>query len=310
MSDKIPLEIIEQEKSFQARDGLKLSLKLIRPIKDEEVKGTLQIIHGMNEHALRYGDLARYLAGHGYAVFTSDNRGHGLSFDNKNPLSHISSLDQMIEDQLQISGLIKKAYPRLPLTLYGHSFGSMIARAYLDYDDSMLAGLILTGTVKYQFASKIGKIILDLRIKALKNPKTSKFLNSLVAPGASSKDWITSDQTVLDLIEKDRLWVESYDDYGLLAILEANHRIKYMSKKAGKNLVNKKLPILSINGQEDIVTGGSKGLLASKRFLEVRGYENLDFITMPQMKHEVINELEKEVVYQIILTFLDKENRS
>lgn len=310
MDGNTPLEIRNQEKIIRASDGLDLNLKIVRPVKEVDFKGSLQIIHGMGEHALRYMNLAKYLAVHGYLVFISDNRGHGLSLNDKNPTGHITSLDQMIEDQLQISRLIKKKYPNLPLTIYGHSFGSMIARAYLDYDDSMLAGLILTGTVKYKAASKIGKIILGARIKALKNPKPSKFLNNLVGPGGGSNDWITSDQAELDLIAEDNLWVKTYNDYGLLAILEANYRIKYISKRAGKNPVNKKLPILSINGEEDIVTGGRKGLLASKRFLELRGYENVEFISMPQMKHEVINELEKELVYQMILTFLDKENRS
>ncbi len=40
-------------------------------------KGIVQIVHGMKEHQERYADFALFLNQNGYAVMTSDLRGHG-----------------------------------------------------------------------------------------------------------------------------------------------------------------------------------------------------------------------------------------
>ena len=46
-----------------------------------------------------------------------------------------------------VTRFIKERYPNLPLNLFGHSLGSMIARIYLQNYDDEIEHLILTGTV-------------------------------------------------------------------------------------------------------------------------------------------------------------------
>ena len=46
--------------------------------------GVVQIIHGMQEHAKRYNDFAKYLNKQGLIVFASDLRGHGQTAINNN----------------------------------------------------------------------------------------------------------------------------------------------------------------------------------------------------------------------------------
>ena len=43
------------------------------------VRGVIYLAHGMAEHAGRYDEFARFLAGRGYAVYSHDHRGHGLT---------------------------------------------------------------------------------------------------------------------------------------------------------------------------------------------------------------------------------------
>ena len=47
-----------------------------------EVKGAVQIIHGMSEYAERYAPFAEYLNAHGYIVCADDHLGHGKTAEN------------------------------------------------------------------------------------------------------------------------------------------------------------------------------------------------------------------------------------
>ena len=42
-----------------------------------QVRGVVQIVHGIAEHMGRYDHFARYLMAHGYAVCGEDHLGHG-----------------------------------------------------------------------------------------------------------------------------------------------------------------------------------------------------------------------------------------
>ncbi len=42
-----------------------------------EIRGIVQIIHGIAEHSGRYGEFIDFLVKNGYAVYIHDQRGHG-----------------------------------------------------------------------------------------------------------------------------------------------------------------------------------------------------------------------------------------
>ena len=46
---------------------------------DGEVRAVFHILHGMAEYQGRYREFAHFLAEHGFAVVTSDLRGHGIN---------------------------------------------------------------------------------------------------------------------------------------------------------------------------------------------------------------------------------------
>ncbi|WQD12549.1 MAG: alpha/beta hydrolase [Lawsonella clevelandensis] len=45
----------------------------------EEPRGVIQIVHGLGDHAQRYGSLATRLAEAGYSVYAPDHIGHGVT---------------------------------------------------------------------------------------------------------------------------------------------------------------------------------------------------------------------------------------
>ena len=95
-------------------DGLGLSLMYTKP--EGDIKGVLQISHGMCENKERYLPFMEYLAEQGYAAVIHDHRGHGKSVKRKEDLGYFyGGRDKgIVEDLHQITCWIKERFPGKP----------------------------------------------------------------------------------------------------------------------------------------------------------------------------------------------------
>ena len=143
-------------------DGLSLSLELFLP--EGAPKGILQISHGMSEHKERYEDFMAFLAEKGYAAVIHDHRGHGASVRSCWDLGYFYTANPaaLVEDLHQVSRFIKGRFPGLPLFLFGHSMGSLVARVYLRRYDAEINKLILCGPPTQNSAVGLGLLLVKL----------------------------------------------------------------------------------------------------------------------------------------------------
>ena len=81
--------------------------------------------------------------------------------------------------------------------------------------------------------------------------------------------------------------------------------IKEASNKNNIEKINKKLPILFISGKADPVGGYGKGVLKGYRKYKKVGLKNIKIKLYAQMRHEVLNEIDKDKVYLDIYKFLE-----
>jgi len=81
------------------------------------------IVHGLGEHAGRYGALAAWFQARGYAVRAYDQRGHGRSPGQRGALARPSEL---LDDLAEMHDRFAAALGRPPLLL-GHSMGGLVA---------------------------------------------------------------------------------------------------------------------------------------------------------------------------------------
>src|SRR4030042_3255467 len=117
--------------SFKDHDGIDIFVYKWAP--DGEVKAVLQIAHGMVEHGARYARPAEKFTQAGYVVYLNDHRGHNKTakdLDKKGQLGP-GGWESMVKDLKQLTDIIKKENPGLPVFLLGHSMGSFLAQEYI-----------------------------------------------------------------------------------------------------------------------------------------------------------------------------------
>jgi alpha-beta hydrolase superfamily lysophospholipase len=87
--------------------------------------GTVLLVHGLGEHAGRYGELAAHLHQWGFAVRAYDQQGHGQSEGARGDMLRAGSLQadlcRVIDDTRQ-----RPALANTPLILLGHSMGGLV----------------------------------------------------------------------------------------------------------------------------------------------------------------------------------------
>lgn len=104
-------------------------------------KALVVLSHGFAEHSGRYAHLAEFLTGHGYALTTYDQRGHGRSEGRR---GYVALFDALVDDLRRFLEGLRERQPDLPRFLLGHSVGGVVAaRLALDHPHK-IDGLILS----------------------------------------------------------------------------------------------------------------------------------------------------------------------
>lgn len=290
----------------------KIATTLYRP--EGQPRAVIQIAHGMAEHRGRYEEFAQFLLSQGMAVVINDHRGHGDSARDQELgyFAKTKGWQKCVTDLYELMVETKKEYPDIPYILFGHSMGSIMSRSFVKRYDCFLNGLILSGAPNYNPAAGIGKQLAKLIVAAKGDHYRSAFLEKLAqgsfnkkfAPPRTPFDWLSRSPENVDAYIADpkcgfTFTASAYEDlfYGM----------QDMHDLMRWNLKNPKLPILFVAGEDDPVTGGRKGLESSEQLLRDAGYSDIELRVFKGLRHEILNEAEKDQVYQEILGWLDRK---
>lgn len=270
----------------------------------EKPIGILQMIHGMSEHKGRYLSFMRNMAERGYITLMHDNRGHGSSMKSKDDIGYCydSMTTGLTGDVYKVAEQIKREYPGLPLILYGHSMGSLIARSLLRNHDDVIDGLIISGCPSYN--DLVPLVLWALRM--IKKSKGTRYRSPLVQKivvgsfanrfrGEGRKNaWLAVKESVTEEFEKDELCNFTYTLNGFETLLE----LEYITYRAvGYKVENENLPILFASGIDDpCYINDKKWKQAIDRMLQL-GYQDVQEIRYDNMRHEIHNEEDNEMVY-------------
>lgn len=300
--------MIEEKLTFKNKDGIKIFVYKWSP--RENIKGIIQIAHGMAEHAGRYAYFAEALVEEGYVVYANDHRGHGRSAASIEELGYISDHDgfsDMVTDMRILTTIAKKGNPDLPIILFSHSMGSFLAQRYIQLYGDDIDGVILSGTTGKQPSKVDMGILLAKSLMKIKGRKAKiKLLDELAFSNYNEK--CEPKKTKFDWLSRDEKQVDQYvaDPYcGTLFSVSFFHDLfvgtKMIHRPEFLKNVPKDLPIYIFGGQDDPVSDYGLGITNLAQVYTQLGIKDLTTRLYPRGRHEMLNEVNRdEVIIDVI----------
>lgn len=299
----------EKRKITSRRDGLELEVLVVEP---GQVRGIVQISHGMCEHKERYLEFMRYLAQEGFACIIHDHRGHGASVKSLNDLGYMyrQGAEGLVEDLFQITEYAKRCWGDVPLILLGHSMGSLAVRVYAKKYDDQIDGLVVCGSPSKNPFLFLGTALARLSALAFGDRHPCRLIEAIsFGPYAlkfrkekSRFAWGCSDPDVVRRYEESILCGFTFTADGYLALFAL---MKETYSGSGWQHKNPRLPVLFIGGEDDPCIGGRRRFAHAVRSMKRAGYSRIRFRLYPGMRHEILLERERETVCEDVLCFIE-----
>ena len=279
---------------------------------DDEAEhiGVFQIAHGLSEHIDRYDEFARFLASDGFVVCGNDHIGHGKSASTFDELGDFGAEDadvRMVDDMHILHNIMIKRNPGLPYYLLGHSMGSFCARLYAQNFGYELSGLIICGTGNFSDKFAPLEIAAEIAADKIGRDRRSDIAGELFGTVTSK---IYGDQDIRAWLSLSRANREKYSadplcggDITLGSSLTVMKLALKASSKEWYDTFPVELPVLLISGAKDSVGMFGRGVLQVCDGLESRSVET-EMILYPGMRHEILNEDDREKVFGDIRKWL------
>ena len=299
---------------FESRDGVSKLNAIVWSDETKKPIGILQIIHGMAEYIDRYDDFARFMVEKGFVVVGDDHLGHGDSVGENGTFGYFCKKDPatvLVRDEHRLKKLMEAKYPGVPYYILGHSMGSFIARNYLNRYGSGIQGMIVMGTGNQSKALlSASKVLVGLTGFFCGEKHVAKFINKLafgtynraIEDAKTNVDWLTKDETIVDKYIVDERCGFTFTVNGFRGLFELIYRLQ---KPKNLTSIPKDIPIFFVSGEEDPVGDYGEGVIGAKNDLVRAGLENVSMKLYPGDRHEILNETDKDIVYQDIYEWLE-----
>ena len=294
-------------------DGVDISIMMTTPSSARESSatplGVLQIAHGMGGFKERFLPIMEFMSDHGIVCVANDHRGHGASIKNHKDRGSMypGGYVAMIEDMRMVTEWAHARYPALPVYLLGHSMGSLAARTYMKNHDDMIQGVILCGSPGNHPALAVGQFITgllafadqDMRLPHIQSMASGIYNRNFKDEGPYA--WLTSDADARKRFINSDVGTFEYTAGALNELLKLMHETY---SREDWHVKNPGVHVYFISGEEDPVMRGESGLHKSAMMMSSLGYADVTSAIYSGMRHEVLNETDKESVWEDILNHL------
>ena len=277
-----------------------------------EPRAVVQIVHGIADFSERYEGFAEYLNRRGFLVVAEDHMGHGRSIEGGSIQGHFhGGWFNGVDDTYRLLTDTRKKYPDLPYILFGHSMGSFMARTILcKYPDSGVSAAVICGTAwQPDLAMPALVKIMDLAVKRAGETTPGEKLQNMVFGGYNARvehprteqDWVSRDKRIVDEHPMNNGFRPKA---GLLRDMMVG--IRYIERKEVLCAMGKNLPVLFVAGGDDPVGGYGKGVHQAAEAFRKAGMKNVSVRIYPLCRHEILNEINREEIYDNILQWMNE----
>jgi alpha-beta hydrolase superfamily lysophospholipase len=251
---------------------------------EQPPRAVVALVHGFGEHGGRYTYLAEALTGAGYVLSTFDHRGHGRSPGLR---GHVDRADQFLADIKASLVVAKDLAPAVPLFLFGHSMGGLLALNYAIRSPEGLFGVIASAPL-------------------LSQPNVAPWMT--FAAGALSRikpDFSFDTGVKPETISRDPAEVKRYRDDPYVhgrASARLGTEVPTAQTWTQAHAGELRIPLLLYHGTDDplVPIAGSRTFFANVKVADK------EWIEWPGGYHESHNDLHRGEVFTAVLNWLER----
>jgi alpha-beta hydrolase superfamily lysophospholipase len=250
-----------------------------------EARANLLLTHGFAEYAERYvehySQLIPRLNTLGFDVYAFDIRGHGRSPGARG----VADIKRTVEDHQAARRAL--AVNGKPIFLFGHSLGGLVTAASVAGEPNNVAGVVLSAPGLLLEAPAPLRVIAN--IFAVLAP-------SLRVAAAGEPSGISRIEEEVEAYKNDPM----ISGLGIPAKLGAT--AVAVAEKAWTQYPRWAAPVLVMHGEKDTLTDPR----GSKRFIETIGAKDKRLELYPEARHEILNDLDRDAAWGVILSWLSE----
>ncbi len=270
---------------FTSFDGAELGLSAWLPPEEQEVSAVVIALHGMNDYAGAFYLAGPWFAERGVAFYAYDARGFGRS-----PRRGVWGGEQLMTEDLRTAvSVARRAHPGVPIAVIGDSMGSATAIAAFGSASPPAADrLILVAPAVWGWSTLPDAYALTLWVGAHTFPWRAVSPPRNVTRSRTASD--NRDALLRAGRDPNMIWSTRIDAvYGLVGLME----------RASQRAANLNGNVLYLYGGHDQIIPRTSAVAVARRLpasARTAFYEN--------GYHWLLRDLQREVVYQDMLAFL------
>ena len=286
-----------REISFPSANG-RDTIKAWRYSPLGEPRAIIQLVHGYGEHSRRYLHMINKFNQAGFVVFADDHLGHGKTGYDSGTLGdpHSGGYMTYLKEEKSLHDIAVAEYPGIPYMMFGHSWGSMLARGYAAHYGSDIRALMLCGLCSQWKGCEDAYESEELKAAMAANPYQpagewfgrifSGMTDRIENPNGPS-DWIANDPRVVadhagDMFNTFDTTLELPWDF-----VQLYH---FIESDEWAPMVPKNIPVYLISGDQDPCGNYGEGLYHVANLLARSGHKTTTR-AYTGYRHEIHNEL-------------------
>ena len=250
---------------------------------NDQPLGTVLLVHGLGEHAGRYGEVAAHLHQWGFAVRAYDQQGHGQSEGARGDLLRPGSLQadlcRVMDDTRQ-----RPALAGAPLILLGHSMGGLVVARTLAEQLRSVDAAVLSSPAFGAFPNFFQKLLLATLPRVVPHVTVDNGLQT---------EFVSRDPDVVKAYKADAL-VHRRISTGLAAwILDGG-------APTLEAAAHWQVPTLVLYAGQDRLVNAQ----ASANFVQAAPTDVVQAQCFEDMYHEIFNDLDRNEVFNALKRWL------
>lgn len=279
-------------------------------IAPEKPKAAVVLVHGMAEHKERYYPFMTYLCENGYACIIADTRGHGPS-EKPEDLGWFgeNGKQKVIDDAIGLVEYARATYPGLKVFLWGHSMGSMTVRCVLKQRPDLLDGLMISGSPSYNPGTPAGIFLTHVMDLFRGERYRSKLITGIMFGECIRrfKDeplhnaWLSTNYEDVKKYNEDPLCGFPFTLNGYRTVMQL---MADTYSPEGWAPAKENLPVDFEVGADDPFINNEADFRKAVQTVKDHGYKVTSQM-YPGMRHEIINELRRQEVWEHMKQVLD-----